>query len=67
MRAACPLCVLTTPRRPEKVVFGTSIFIGAQLGQEFVEAPPFDLEVRAPAIAPCCSVAVAAALRAQRT
>mmetsp|Transcript_18668 Transcript_18668/g.59084 ORF Transcript_18668/g.59084 Transcript_18668/m.59084 type:complete len:900 (+) Transcript_18668:315-3014(+) len=30
--------------RPEKVVFGTSVFIGAQLGQEFVEAPPFDLE-----------------------
>jgi dynein heavy chain len=32
------------PSRPEKVVFGNSIFIGAQLGEQFVEAPAFDLE-----------------------
>eukprot|EP00304_Pavlova_gyrans_P012708 CAMPEP_0206041750 /NCGR_PEP_ID=MMETSP1466-20131121/6142_1 /ASSEMBLY_ACC=CAM_ASM_001126 /TAXON_ID=44452 /ORGANISM="Pavlova gyrans, Strain CCMP608" /LENGTH=4121 /DNA_ID=CAMNT_0053416453 /DNA_START=38 /DNA_END=12403 /DNA_ORIENTATION=- len=30
--------------RPEKVVFGTTVFIGAQLGDQFVEPPPFDLE-----------------------
>ena len=42
-RAACRLLA----RRPEKVVFGTSIFIGAQLGEQFVEAPPFDLEASA--------------------